>query len=450
MKGRITGVTVDYDKLNNNEYSDYIERTNGFNILSKKSKLKYIDRFIKESFGEFSGKNAGICYMSKPYDELSSEDSEKSINRFKRTIQNTHHSIADHCYITVVFEEVPKFFAMIMNSFQAYATSEKSARYTVMENLSQKENRLYNKWIKIFKNILIDEKGLNEKDATKIAQENARYFISIFSPSTTFSYTTSLRQWNYIYDWFHKFTLIDPSKELEDNTTLYGFYKRTVKFMDEFQDWFGSSMIYEPSIVDPKSRIIDFIPQLYPGNNERIYQVDVISDVYSVRYEVSFAALAQLQRHRSIKYVINDFTSRMIDGEFRFILPEILEDKSDLVREWMNDMRSIDYLYPQGLVVEVAELGTIDKFLLKCDERLCGRTQLETMKCCSQLLTKFASIANMTGSFSPYFRDIICNKWVTTKPDGTIVPKVKCQVRADGCSDSGCIHGPTNALTRDF
>ena len=450
MKGRITGVTVEYDKLINGDYTEYVERINGFNILSPKSKLRFINRYLQESFEEFSGKNAGICYMSKPYDNLSLEDSDKSKERFNRTIKNTHHSISDHCYITVVFEEAPKFFAMITNSFQTYATSEKSARYTVMENLSKKENKLYNKWIKIFKDIFMNDKDVDEKDAVKLAQENARYFISIFSPSTTFSYTTSLRQWNYIYDWFHKFTLLEPSEELKDNSTLYEFYRRTIRFMDDFQDWFGSSLIYQSLIEDPKSRTIDFIPQLYPGVNERIYQRTVISDVYAVTYEVSFASLAQLQRHRSIKYVINDFVSRMVDNEFRFILPEILEDKPGLIKDWINDMRSISHLYPQGLVVEVAELGTIDKFLLKCDERLCGRTQLETMKCCSQLLTKFASLANMTDALSPYFRDIICNKWITVKPDGTILPKAKCQVREGGCSDSGCIHGPLNALTRDF
>ena len=92
--------------------------------------------------------------------------------------------------------------AMVLNSTQCYNTSEKSARYTVFKNNTPQEDLLYNKW----KNYIIEnnkELGLNiedEKKLEKIANENARYFLSVFNKSTTMAYTASVRQWNYLID----------------------------------------------------------------------------------------------------------------------------------------------------------------------------------------------------------------------------------------------------------
>ena len=140
MKARVTAITVDLKNIPN---------------LDMESDPEF--ESIKDSFEAFGGKNAGICYMADDYDKLENEEDTKSILRFIRTIKNTHHSISDHCNITVVFEEVPKFFAMVMNSFQVYATSEKSARYTVMKNLSEKEQRLYEKWIDKITKVLMEK-----------------------------------------------------------------------------------------------------------------------------------------------------------------------------------------------------------------------------------------------------------------------------------------------------
>jgi hypothetical protein len=414
MKARVTAITVDIKHIPELE-----------------------NEKIRDSFAAFGGKNAGICYMADDYDKLENEEDTKSILRFIRTIKNTHHSISDHCNITVVFEEVPKFFAMVMNSFQVYATSEKSARYTVMKNLSEEEQRLYDKWIDKIKKVLMENYEVGEKDATKLAQENARYFISVFSPATTFSYTASLRQWNYIHQWMKEFTELPfPEDSKKD------FIDKVIVSFKDFIDWFKESLIYNEIFTDLKGRKIDFLLPLYPGTKSIIPEDETIADSYCINYRVSMASLAQLQRHRSIKYDIGDFLFDMYD--YMMYCPTFIIKNEELQREWCEDMIALMPYYPQGKVVTVVERGTIDKFLLKCDERLCGRVQLETMEKCRVLLGKMYEY----GKFSPYYEDQVRN-WICGMRFGEFEIHPKCEMRGS-CADNGCIHGPKNALHRDF
>ena len=163
-----------------------------------------IERGINESIKTFSGSNAGICYMSNCYFNSSVSGKENAIKRFNRTMKSGHHSVADHYNVTILMEEIPKMLAMILNSTQTYATSEKSARYTVMENLTDEESKIVNKWNTILEIVLMRDHGLSKDDAIKIARENSRYFISIFSPATTMSHTKTVREWNYLYQWMNK------------------------------------------------------------------------------------------------------------------------------------------------------------------------------------------------------------------------------------------------------
>lgn len=403
---RVLATTIDIDKL-----VDIKEDAN-------------LDNLIKDNFVEFSGKNAGICYMKDKYD--SSRIKDGAVKRFTNTIKSTHHSVAGHCYATVLFEDVPKIFAMILNSLQCYNTSEKSARYTKMSNLSEKENTLYNKWIYILENKISELLNIDKKDANKLAMENARYFISIFTPSTTFSYTTSIRQWNYISIWFENLCNLNIDNE---------FNKKLIPVLKEFVSWFKSSLLYNELFTDPKDRRINFIPEMY---NDTYNGYTVISDVYQIKYTASYSALAQLQRHRTIEYIISD-----LDNEnFNFFIPDFIVDDEELCNEWCNDMCTMEGLFPQGQCVTVTERGTMDKFLLKCDERLCGRTQYETNNIVKNVLLDFY---NNKGYISPYYVDKL-NEWVD--PDTNRV-KAKCEIRKSGCSDkSGCIRGPKYANDR--
>ena len=183
----------------------------------------------------FSGKNAGICYMKDSYFNSAVTDPDKALTRFSSTCKNAHHSIADHVQIEVLLEGVSKMLAIVLNSLQDYSTSEKSGRYTEMTGNSDKEVELYNKWKDIFRlrlleinpsmddimlmklmakaghddvivtNGKLDNNSMADYDdehkrvlteckknislpSVKLAQENARYILSVFTRNTTKGY----------------------------------------------------------------------------------------------------------------------------------------------------------------------------------------------------------------------------------------------------------------------
>lgn len=147
----------------------------------------------KEEAINFSGKSAGICYLPDNLDMLFSESNEKTAKRAKGTLASGHHSVFGHVTYNLALEGIPKILAMILNNEKTYNTSEKSARYTKMEP-SKKEEELYEKWIEIYKNEIQKKyPNIDEKKAKKLAQENARYLISVFTPATVMEYSVSFR-----------------------------------------------------------------------------------------------------------------------------------------------------------------------------------------------------------------------------------------------------------------
>ena len=79
---------------------------------------------------------------------------------------------------------------MVINNEHQYTTSEKSARYTPIERkensiITEEEEILYNKWLKIFQNKIKEQYGYiyNDNKILKLAQENARYLVTVFMPT---------------------------------------------------------------------------------------------------------------------------------------------------------------------------------------------------------------------------------------------------------------------------
>ena len=205
------------------------------------------ENMMKDMF-TFGGKAAGICYMPDDYLESSIQDEVKATKRAEFNTQNGHHSVFDHGHISMLICTT-KMCAMILNSLGVYATSEKSARYTVMKPETDLELQMYNKWTDKFQKEILEkypntddtilntrlckklgienkkivkdnkicvsldnikhmknsEELLNVYDeleklkcsdtlpSRKLAMENARYMISVFTP-TTMMYTISYRQ----------------------------------------------------------------------------------------------------------------------------------------------------------------------------------------------------------------------------------------------------------------
>ena len=54
-----------------------------------------------------------------------------------------------------------------------------------------------------------------------------------------------------------------------------------------------------------------------------------------------------------------------------------------------KDIKSLEEFFPQGMLVQVNERGTIENFVLKCAERLCGAAQLEIMDQTKLILDKY-------------------------------------------------------------
>lgn len=307
----------------------------------------------------FSGKQAGICYMADDYFSPRMQDREKAIKRFNQTMKTLHHSIADHFNITLLLEDIPKIIAMTLNSLRQYSTSEKSGRYTKIEGSTDEEKRLYDKWKNIFTEVIKAEYGLmDDKMASKLAMENARYILSVFS-RTTMSYTTSIRQWNYIIGWIDNFLKLTPKNDFES------------KLQDEFKILKENlSFLKVENLVDVKNRTFDFLAVQVNSPLAKISE-EHFGDTYTSIYSSSFVALGQAQRHRTLKY-----TMVFNPENQKYYIPPIIRN-TPYGKEWLVDIRSISNLYPQGILVKVIERGMTEDFILKCKERICGRAQLE-------------------------------------------------------------------------
>lgn len=319
----------------------------------------------KEDAVDFSGKSAGICYLPDTVETLFSEPSEKTSRRANGNIKSGHHSVFGHPTYNLCLEGIPKILAMILNNEKIYNTSEKSARYTKMEP-SPEEKELYEKWIRIFnEQILLKYPNFDQKRAQKLAQENARYLISVFTPATIMEYTVNFGQLNYIINWCKDFI----AKDYDDKFSL--------KLKDVLAEFLQALPDLEVEGLDSKTKNRSF--SLFA---KRMNRNEEFGENYSTTYLASFAELAQAQRHRTLAYEMTLPTKAL------YYIPPIIRN-TELEKMWLEDISSLENFFPQGMLVQVNERGTIENFILKCTERLCGCAQLEIMEQTQQTLAKY-------------------------------------------------------------
>lgn len=313
-----------------------------------------------------SGKLAGVCYSKEGYDNLKDEDKEKTKRRINLTKNNGHHSVYDHIYMTLNIVNIPKILAMVINNEKEYTASEKSLRYTPViaspdSIFSEKEVKLYAKWMEIYKDKIKKKYGdvYDDKKIEKLAQENSRAIVTVFM-LTTLVYTVSLRQINYIVSYMKKY--------IDEHDSNDSFEAKLSKYMQEFIDAIEELGILDEGLLkNEKNRSLSLF-----GKNLDKKEV-YYGEVYSTVYRVTFAELAQAQRHRTIDYKI-ELTSKK-----EYFIPPIIRDDKELVKEWLNDMDSVKDVTPIGELITVYERGTYENFILKCKERLCSAAQLEIM-----------------------------------------------------------------------
>jgi thymidylate synthase ThyX len=302
----------------------------------------------------FSGKEAGICYMPDTIDTILQEPEEKTMKRANGNMSSNHHSVFGHVQYNFVFEEIPKIMAMVLNNEGIYCTSEKSARYTKMQP-SEEERVLYEKWIEIYKRRIHEVyPNIEEKQAQKLAQENARYLISVFTPATVMGHSISFQQFSYLLHFMEDF--VQKEEDTDFNKLLKPYLQEFVEMHSKFK--------VEGINPDSKNRKLSLFSD--------IDREDEWGENYCTSYWASFAQLAQAQRHRTLSYEIN--TSSLEQN--LFFIPPIIK-RTSLEDEWLKDIVSLSQYYPQGKMVLVNERGTVENFVLKCKERLCGCAQLE-------------------------------------------------------------------------
>ena len=363
----------------------------------------------KEDALKFSGYAAGICYLPKDMDALLNEDIERTERRANMTLHSGHHSVFDHPTYNLGLVDVPKIIAMILNNEKMYTTSEKSARYTKMK-VSEREEVLYLKWIEIYKQeILKKYPDFEERKATKLAQENARKLISIFTPATTMEYSASLRQLNYIMHWFKNFI-----KDAEDND----FNKKLKPYMQEFVDCLKDLYI-EDLNSDVKNRKLSLFAN-------RIRKEE-FGENYCINYKSSWDEFAQAQRHRTLDYEI-----KMLDNN-EYSVPRIIKG-TKLEKEWLKDIESLSDLYPQGMLIQVNERGTAENLILKCQERLCGEAQLEIAVHTKENLDRY--LKNIKETNKELYEEL--------SQYGT---GARCTFKGFKCA-SPCVFGPRHAFDR--
>lgn len=350
--------------------------------MRKDIEIKILPNYFLNSDGTFNkdaaiyldGKIAGICYDKEGFSHLDDEPVEKTSRRVDMTINNGHHSVYGHTSISFDIKNLPKALAMVLNNEHEYNTSEKSLRYIpVVSNgiITYDEERLYNKWMDIFK-LKIKEKYGNiysNYRICKLAQENARYLVTVFTP-TEMIYTTSLRQINYIASWMD-----DYIREANMNDL---FERKLAMYMDEF-----INMLDEVNVLDDRLMRNEKHRKLSLFGKDLANQDEYFGNVYSTNYKGSLAELAQAQRHRTL-----DYKMEFLD-EKEFYIPPIIEDDELLVKEWLSDMNRVCNVTPQGELVLINEIGKYDDFILKCKERLCSAAQLEIMRQTRETLFKY-------------------------------------------------------------
>lgn len=361
-----------------------------------------------------TGVKAAVCYK-EPKNNIpitqdmirEDEDFITLVNRGLNTVYQDHTTPSEHQMVSLEITGAPKMLLMVLNNEKQYTADERSLRYTKVEEnnvISKKEVELYNKWINIlcfvienklgdfYRKFSKSEAGA-KKSILKMAQENARYMVSVFMPTTT-TYTVPWIQINKIISYMQK-VIDDPKDDLEKR--LVPYFKEFISKLINLDVAITKDSIYRNLLDDEKSKdaILKKHPEIkyYKDDKTLIYKnnkdIDLslfasrnpfsgINDKNEYGYNISynnyesFACLAQEQRHRTIN------CEMLVPDDFMSYVPPIIKDNDYLMKEWIKDITSVKEVYPQGQLVKVNRCGTI-KNLLKyvSQERACDRAQLE-------------------------------------------------------------------------
>lgn len=348
--------------------------------ITKERENKF-DRLSEEEMNELkamAGEYGAICYSSEKFSEVNETDEQK-IKRFNRVAVKLRHPITEHTSLTVVFEGLSKMQAMLLNSYGRYSTLERSARYTNLEeDLTGLDKKLYMKWKDKCTDILRGKAP--DQILDKIAKENARYMVSIFAHYTTMAYTTNLRMWSIILKDLveyrkaveHEYNAAEPLEEVGTEAMYGSYFRNLLSAIDNLIGRISSTGIGELTKDLPGSPVHLLECNISPRQIPAV--LDAESNIgwnYMLRYQLSYAAFAQEQRQRTLTHYIGVPTTDIY-------IPFFLKEKDK--QEWIEDMTLNKNNIPQGIMVNVIEIGDLQGFGYKCIERLCQDAQYEIRK----------------------------------------------------------------------
>ena len=351
-----------------------------------------------------AGVKAAVCFKEgniTPSMIRESETEERIIERGINTIMSDHTSPSEQPQVSLEIIGIPKILCMILNNEHQYTADERSLRYTEVkpnEYIIDLEVELYDKWLNIFIHILNDEyldffrkfnKGENEEKTNKkasnaikkIAQENARYMVSVFMP-TTLTYTVPFAQINKLCLYMERI-INNPHNDFEN--LLIPYLKEFIRELKDLDVLITEKDVYElcpklarngsDDILYKNNKGIDL--SLFAERNKfsGINRENEYGVAFSYNMEISLASLAQFHRHRTINYEMSTPSLK----EEKFYVPLLLEGKEDLTKEWLSDILKVNKFYPQGKIVKVNANGPL-KYLVNYvgKERACDRAFLET------------------------------------------------------------------------
>lgn len=364
-----------------------------------------------------TGVKAAICYketsdgvLVSPEMVRNSESASVLLNRGINTLRDEHTTPSEHQIVSLEITNAPKIFLMVLNNEKQYTADERSLRYTKVEenaNISKREVELYNKWLDKIEKIITDKYldfylkySKTEKMAKsiihKLAGENARYMVSVFVPTTT-TYTVPFVQLNKLLSYMKK-VINNPLDKLEE--MLVPYFEEFISKCEELNIVITNKSLYDA--IKDDEEILNLVTKRHPNiinnkdNTDLFYKnsKDVDLSLFAKRnpfsginmeneygttisynnYE-SFACLAQEHRHRTID------CEMLIPDEFMCYVPPILESDSKLKEEWINDMKSVKDVFPQGQLVKVNRCSSVRNILkFVSQERACDRAQLEIQR----------------------------------------------------------------------
>lgn len=333
--------------------------------------------------------------MKEDIEAILNEDIERTQRRIDQTLGSGHHSVYQHVHYTLVFKDIPKIIAMLINNEKPYTTSEKSARYTKMTNLPVEEKERYDNWLGRFKEMIRAEYPLLlDTHITKLAMENSRYMISVFTP-TTMVYTTNLSQLNYLIEMMLKFVR-ESQEKYADNGFVTKLNKQILLFVE----------CLKPFEVEGMNRKNKGISLSMFQLEEPVAMEYYFGNTYETNYWATWAQFAQAQRHRTLHY--NVFIPQydgMGPGDFLYVPPIITSD--EMKQDWIGDMVSLPKdTFPQAGKILVQERGLYEHFILKCHERLCCQAQNEIMQQTKDTFAMYLEMASSTHQIHTDFPNI--------------------------------------------